>query len=92
MGFACPSNVFAHEFKRIFNTTRFDYLYTDSCGFPTHNFKGLINEAYPKMSSELIQIFHRNSTNPYIYNSYRLLRRMEKDYEKKVKQKILWGK
>lgn len=44
------------------------------------------------MSSELIQIFHRNSTNPYIYNSYRLLRRMEKDYEKKVKQKILWGK
>ena len=90
MCFSCPSNVFADNFNQMLNSTKFDYLYTDSCGNPTHNIMGLINPAYPKMSSELIHIFHRNSTDPFINYPY-ILRQMEKIYEKKVKQKISWG-
>jgi len=84
-----PSNKFSDDFKLMLNKTTLDYLYKDSFGNPTHKFMGLINPAYPKMGSELINIFYRNSIDPFVGHPS-ILRQMEKIYEKKVQQKTSW--
>ena len=80
-----PSAMFASEFAHIMDQTTFDYLHKDTEGNPTENTMGLINPAYPKMGSDLIAIFCRNSTDPWTGNP--LARKIaEKSYERKVKQ------